>query len=146
MTNTTKLTNTVKFHVILWNNYTGEEWTQEFIKPLFNDEGAIDTGVLFNSAVIETINTYGCEKGIGYELTKLDIDSNVMSVNIGVSLDPLYNYGEGCYEDGYFDFYKDRRYNNESFREVNAILNKRKNEICMEGIDFSNTKEVSEVA
>ena len=146
MTNTTKLTNTVKFHVILWNNYTGEEWTQEFIKPLFNDEGAIDTGVLFNSAVIETINTYGCEKGIGYELTKLDIDSGVMKVKIGVSPYASNDYENEGYEDGYFDFYKDRRYCTEEWREVNAILNKRKNEICMEGIDFSNTKEVSEVA
>ena len=146
MTNTTKLISTVKFHVDLCHIYEGEAWTQEFIKPLFNDEGAIDNFVLFNSAVTETINTYGCEKGIGYELTKLDIDSGVMEVNIGVSPYSPYDYANEGYEDGCFNFYKDRRYCTEEWREVNAILNKRKDEICMEGIDFSTTPKIKEVA
>jgi hypothetical protein len=146
MIDKTKLTNTVKFDVILFKIYTGEAWTQEFIKPLFNDKGAIETRYLFNSAVIETINTYGCEMGIGYELTMFDIDSRVMEVNIGVSPYSPYDYANEGYEDGYFNFYKDRRYNTEVWREVDAILNKRKDEICMEGIDFSTTPKIREVA
>ena len=140
-----KLISTVKFHVVLHNIYQGQEWVQEFIKPLFNDRGAINNYVLFNSAVTETINTYGCEKGIGYKQTKLDIDSGVMEVYIGVSpYSPYDNANEG-YEDGYFDFYKDRKYNTGEFPEVNAILNKRKNEICMEGVDFATKPKIREV-
>ena len=141
---TKKLTSNVKFHVVIWDIYKGEEWEQEFIKPLFNNNGEILTQDLFGSSVFETINAYGCETGLGYKFVKKRISSGVLQVNIGVT--PAEDYHTFGYEDGYFNFFENQKVKSKEFLELNQILNERKDEICMEGVDFYTTPEIKEVA
>ena len=144
-----ELKNIVKFHVEIYNPCQGIVWTQEFIKPLVNYVGMTingygtlnsgetnDSGTmvgvydLFNNEVMQTINTYGAEKGWGFELVMNDIRSEKLSVMIG------FKDAHGD-TDGYFDFYKDRGNSSEDYKEVEEILKTRMNAIREEdGFDF----------
>ena len=134
-----ELKRTVKFHVEIYDPRQGTIWTQEFIKPLVNYISNTTSGVeilkngedagkgvmvgvydLFNDEVIQTLNTFSCEDGRGYEQTMNDVRSEKLNVYIGVT--PEDDYHNDGHRDGYFDFYNDRGNNTEVYTEVKEIL------------------------
>ena len=165
----TKLTNTVKFRVEIFDDREGTVWTQEFIKPLVNytvltsngwetlkfretPEQVLGKGMngqcigfydLFNDEFTHTINTYATEIGESFHsvLSQIRGDDGFLRCYIEVSPkdDDIYS------NDGYFDFFKDRCEGTETYKEVERLYSARMMEIREEygWVSIIGKKEVA---